>query len=186
MAEHGLDVYAEGQILTAEPVQLVLLMYEGALRFIRLARAAALDSRVEDAHNAILRTYAIISELMATLDNEKGGDIAAGLERSYDFILRRLKEADIKKDERLLREVEELLVPLAETWRKAFFSKKDEAGDNGGENSAPDTYEPSRVVGFEHAAVAKGKRTNSREENEATPTEGKPDAGKQGTFDVKG
>lgn len=121
--QNVLTSYTENEILTAEPEKLVLLMYDGAIKFIRQGKAAIREAHIEDAHTYILRAYAIIAELQATLDKEKGGEIAAGLERSYDFILNHLKEADIKKDEILLDEVENLLVPLAETWKKAFFSR---------------------------------------------------------------
>ncbi len=118
-----LSSYTENEILTAEPEKLVLLMYDGAVKFIRQAKAAVREGRVEDAHTAILRSYAIIAELQATLDKEKGGEIAAGLDKSYDFMLNHLREADMKKDEKLLAEVENLLTPLAETWKTAFFSR---------------------------------------------------------------
>ena len=131
--------YAENEILTAEPEKLVLLMYQGAIKFIRQARIAIAEKRVEDAHNAILRAYAIVAELMATLDRERGGEIAANLERSYEFILSHLRSADATKDDKPLKEVEDLLVPLAETWESAFFRNETRIARK---QSGPDTYKP--------------------------------------------
>ncbi|MEP0814237.1 MAG: flagellar export chaperone FliS [bacterium] len=148
MADGPLGAYAESRILTAEPERLVLMMYEGALRFLRMARAAALEGRVEDCHNSILRAYAIIAELMATLDRERGGEIAANLERSYEFMLYRLREADIEKDPRLIESVEKLLEPLAEAWETAFFKSKGTGAARlaaSKERCGPDTYSPGGV-----------------------------------------
>lgn len=148
--QNVLASYVDNEILTAEPEKLVLLMYQGAIKFIRQARLAISEMRVEDAHNTILRAYAIVAELMATLDKERGGDIAANLERSYDFILNHLKQADVTKDDRILSEVENLLVPLADTWEQAFF------GNGNRQNrmkAGPDSYKPIRSFQYATSSI---------------------------------
>jgi flagellar secretion chaperone FliS len=128
--------YRESEVLQADPVKLVTLMLDGALRFARQAKKAIDDSRVEDAHNYILRTYAIIAELMATLDFKQGQDIAAQLEQVYDYILHLLKEANIRKDGQLLEQVIKVLEPLAQTWHDAFTAKMPDPPEGSNQQTA--------------------------------------------------
>jgi flagellar protein FliS len=113
--------YQAQSILTASPGQLVLLMYDGALRFLAQARASfALpdtDSRrIAQINTALLRAQAVIAELQVNLDHDAGGEIAMTLDRLYDYHLRRLLEANIKKDESIVTEVERLIRELREGW----------------------------------------------------------------------
>ena len=146
--------YRESEVLQADAVKLVGLMLDGALRFARQAKRAIDDGRVEDAHNYILRTYAIIAELMATLDFQQGKEIATQLEQVYDYVLHLLKEANIRKDGALLDKVVEVVEPLAQTWREAFTAKPEtpepkeeqqEADEKRG--SKPVSHMPLDVVG---------------------------------------
>ncbi len=121
--------YQTQSILTASPGQLVLLMYDGALRFMAQARAGfALpeDSprRIESIHTALLRAQAIIAELQANLDLKAGGEIAANFDRLYDYHLRRLYEANIRKDEAPLIEVEGLIRILRDSWAEMLRTRE--------------------------------------------------------------
>jgi flagellar protein FliS len=120
--------YRETTVSQADPITLVALLYSGALRFVKAAELAIEESSPEAAHNAILRAYAIIAELMATLDHEQGGEISRGLEQCYDFMLYQLREADIAKDARPLGEVAVMLQQLSEAWKQAFSSGAGSAG----------------------------------------------------------
>jgi flagellar secretion chaperone FliS len=113
--------YQAQSVLTASPGQLILLMYDGALRFMSQARAGfALPEetprRIEIINTALLRTQAIITELRSDLDLQAGGEVAANLDRLYDYHLRRLFEANIRKDELPLIEIEGLVRVLREAW----------------------------------------------------------------------
>jgi flagellar secretion chaperone FliS len=113
--------YQAQSILTASPGQLVLLMYDGALRFLAQARASfALPDtdcrRIAQINTALLRAQAVIAELQVNLDHEAGGEIATNLDRLYDYHLRRLLEANIRKDESIVTEVERLVRELREGW----------------------------------------------------------------------
>jgi flagellar protein FliS len=125
--------YRESEVLQADPVKLVELMYDGAVRFARQAKKAIEDGNVEAAHNHILRCYAVVAELMATLDFDQGEEIAKQLEQVYDYVLHLLKEANIQKDAALLQQAVEILEPLGESWRNAFNKKPQaaEASKNG-------------------------------------------------------
>ncbi len=128
-ANPGARAYQTQSILTASPGQLVLLMYDGCLRFMAQARAGfALPEdnprRIETIHTALLRAQAILSELRANLDMEAGGDIAANLDRLYDYHLRRLIECNLRKDEAPLIEVEGLVRTLRDAWAEMLRSNE--------------------------------------------------------------
>jgi flagellar protein FliS len=128
-ANPGARAYQTQSILTASPGQLVLLMYDGCLRFMAQARAGfALPEdnprRIETIHTALLRSQAIISELRANLDMEAGGDIAVNLDRLYDYHLRRLFECNLRKDEAPLIEVELLVRTLRDAWAEMLRSNE--------------------------------------------------------------
>jgi flagellar secretion chaperone FliS len=113
--------YQTQSILTASPGQLVLMMYDGALRFLAQARAGfdlpEEDSgRIVQIHTGLLRAQAIIAELQATLDYDAGGEVARNLDRLYDYHLRRLLEANVRKDEAIVIEIERLLRELRDGW----------------------------------------------------------------------
>lgn len=113
--------YQAQSVLTASPGQLVLLMYDGALRFMAQARAAfalpeRTPQRIERINTALLRAQAVVRELQASLNHEAGGEVAANLDRLYDYHLRRLVEANLRKDEAAVAEVEELVRPLRDAW----------------------------------------------------------------------
>ena len=115
--------YQENSVLSAEPTRLTLLLYQGSVKFIKSALMSLESKNFEETHVAILRAHGIISELMATLDFERGGEIAKNLERLYDYALRELIEADIKKDASHLELALRVVEPLADAWEEAFFKK---------------------------------------------------------------
>lgn len=118
--------YQTQSILTASPGQLVLLLYDGALRFMAQARAAfALPeddlSRIQKINTSLLRAQAVILELRANLDRKAGGELAENLDRLYEYHLRRLQECNLRKDEEPLVEVERLVRSLREAWAEMLL-----------------------------------------------------------------
>jgi flagellar secretion chaperone FliS len=113
--------YQAQSILTASPGQLVLMMYDGTLRFLAQARAALAMpeencERISRANTALLRAQAILAELQANLDHQAGGEFAGNLDRLYDYHQRRLLEANIRKDDAIIAEVEHLVRELRDGW----------------------------------------------------------------------
>lgn len=108
--------YRQQSVMTASPGQLVVMLYDGALRF--LFQASTL-MRAEDnlgCDAKLRRAEAIIDELHATLDKERGGEIASRLEGIYVFCKRLLIEARIQRDAGRIDKVAELLGELREAW----------------------------------------------------------------------
>ena len=110
------DTYRQQSIMTASPGQLVVMLHDGALRFLLQAATAmrADDNLLADAK--LRRAEAIIDELHATLDKERGGVIASRLEGVYVFCKRHLIEARIERDAGRIDKVSELLGELREAW----------------------------------------------------------------------
>jgi flagellar secretion chaperone FliS len=104
--------------MTASPEELVLMLYNGIIRFVNEAKQAIDDKNIERAHNSITRAQDIVLELMSTLDMQY--DISKNLYSIYDYISRRLIEANLKKDKVALDEVESLISDLKDTWGKAM------------------------------------------------------------------
>jgi flagellar secretion chaperone FliS len=124
--------YRETAVTQAEPTKLVEMLYEGALRFLSRAQKSVQAGDPEAAHVNILRCYAIVAELMATLDFEHGGEIAIKLEQCYEYILHLLKEADIRKSGAQLEQVRLLLEPMRDAWCEAFSPQPRPPQDNAG------------------------------------------------------
>ena len=114
------SAYRKTQIETASPEALILMLYDGALKFIGQAEIAFEDNDIEMISNKLLRIQAIFTELLTSLDKDKGGEIAVNLERLYIFFLEQLGEANIKKDPKPMLEIKPLIVELRDTWIKAM------------------------------------------------------------------
>lgn len=112
--------YRKTQIETASPEALILMLYDGAIRFIGQAEIAFEDKNIEQTSNLLLRIQAIFAELMTALDKEKGGEIAVNLERLYVFFLEKLGEANVKKDPAPMLEIKPLIQNLRNTWEQAM------------------------------------------------------------------
>lgn len=117
---------------TASPGQLVLMLYEGAIRFLERARAGFdCDEPVEfntTINNNILRAQDIIRELDCSLNLEQGGDIAQQLRRLYDYFDRRLLEANLRKDSEGVSEVIARISTLRDAWAEMLEQQGAAAG----------------------------------------------------------
>lgn len=114
--------YKNNAILTASPQELTLMLYDGALKFCRQAIQAIEENKIKQAHECIIRVEDIIEEFQATLD--KKYEISSSLEILYDYIYRRLIEANIQKDTDILEEVYGLIKELRDTWKEAMKLSK--------------------------------------------------------------
>jgi flagellar protein FliS len=108
--------YREQSVLTATPGQLVLMMYDGCLRFLHQAAYALRAGDAPGCDRRLRRAEAIIDELLVTLDKDRGGVIASRLEGIYVFSKRHLIEARIEGDPAMIEKVSELLGELRAAW----------------------------------------------------------------------
>jgi len=110
--------YLEDEILSADPVQLIGILYRGALKSIADARMRLASGEISARSAAISKTVAILHELSMSIDREKGGKLGGDLVELYDYMQRRLLEANVSSTAEPLLEVERLLTVLQEGWRE--------------------------------------------------------------------
>ena len=108
--------YQQSAAATAGPAQLVLMLYDGALVRLEVARDAIEEGRKAAAHEALVRVQAIVDELTVSLDMNRGGEVARNLAELYDYCTRQLIEANIHKDAGLILDVEAVLRDLRDAW----------------------------------------------------------------------
>lgn len=114
----GYNAYLRSKVMTATPAELTLMLYEGAIKFVNKAIMSIEKDDVMGAHNNLMKTQRIIEELRASLDHKY--PVANEFDTVYEYILRRLVEANIKKDKDILEEVLEHLRTMRDTWKEVM------------------------------------------------------------------
>jgi flagellar protein FliS len=118
VVQDAYNSYKQNSILTARPEELTLMLYNGLVKYIMLARKAIEEKDIQKAHNSIIRAEDIIVEFMASLDMKY--EISHNLALLYDYMYDRLVTANIKKDISILDEVLHFAKDLRDTWAKAM------------------------------------------------------------------
>ena len=120
--------YKENSIYTASPEELTLMLYNGLVKFIMQARQAVEENSIEKANNSIQRAQDIIMEFQSTLDTKY--EISKELALLYDYMHRRLVEANIKKNRDILEEILDFARELRDTWAQAMkLAKRQKKAD---------------------------------------------------------
>lgn len=109
------QAYRESAVLTAPPERLVVMLYDGACRFLHQAAVTMGSGDIQASHDRLRRAEAIIDHLLATLDMSQG-EVAQRLESIYLFCQRLLAEGRIRQDPEKLEQVRGLLRDLREAW----------------------------------------------------------------------
>ncbi|MCC8179344.1 MAG: flagellar export chaperone FliS, partial [Planctomycetes bacterium] len=114
--------YLKTQIDTASKEQLVVMLFDGIIRFTEQARKAINDNEIEDSHHALMRAQAIIMELICTVDKEKGGSIADNLLSLHAYAFNCLIVCNMHKDVTKIDEVQKIYRELRDGWVQAMDS----------------------------------------------------------------
>ena len=114
----GYAAYNTSKVLTATPAELTLMLYDGAIKFTNIAIMAVEKNDIEKAHNNIIKTERIILEFQATLDDKY--PVSKDFNAVYSYLLRRLREANLKKDAEILEEVLKHLRTMRDTWKEVM------------------------------------------------------------------
>ncbi len=120
MSNYALNKYKQTSVTTASRGQVLLMLYEGCIKFTKLAIEAINRKNLADKGVNILKVQDIINELTLTLDHKVGGDISKELERLYNYIVEQLTEANIKNEVQPLQNVLGILETLYEGWQGAI------------------------------------------------------------------
>jgi len=121
------DTYLESTILSADPLELVAILYRAALDRVGSARAALREGDIRRRSREITRASEVLNELALSLDHEHGGDFSLNLAELYDYMQRRLIEANCKQAIEPLDEVTRLLLTLREGWESCRTSVRPRA-----------------------------------------------------------
>jgi flagellar protein FliS len=121
--------YKQTSIQSASREKLLLMLYEGAIKFVKLGITAAEQKNIAERGMNIGRAYDIILELNNTLDHKIGGEIARNLEQLYMFMTEQLTKANITGDPQYLRNCLRILETLHEGWIKAVEQLKKEQSE---------------------------------------------------------
>ena len=134
---NALSTYKETRIKTASQGQLIIMLYNEAVRQLEMALDLLRSndsgkkdpSKIEKISNAVVKTQEIVSELMVSLDFEQGGDIATNLFSLYTWFNRELMEANISQDARRLSMVREHIDTLRSAWQEVVVTNAAETAN---------------------------------------------------------
>jgi flagellar secretion chaperone FliS len=122
--------YQQNSVNTASPGELTLMLYNGCLKFINLAKQAIQAKDIQTKNINILKAQKIIQELMVTLNLDL--EISNNMMSLYDYINRRLIEANIKNDTVILEEVEGIVADFRDTWKQVIQLNRQKQYNQGG------------------------------------------------------
>ena len=123
LQKQGYAAYANNKITTATPADLVLMLYEGAIKFCNIAIMGIEQNDINKAHTNIRKVERIIEEFRSTLDRRFA--VSEDFDRVYVYLLRRLLEANLKKDKEILEEVNTHLRSMRDNWKEVMRLNKE-------------------------------------------------------------
>ena len=118
LANQGYAAYVNNRLATASPAELTLMLYEGAIKFCNIAIDGVEEKDIQKAHNNIIKVENIIEEFQSTLNHKY--PVAKDFEDVYVYLMRRLREANYKKDKEILEEVLKHLRTMRDTWKEVM------------------------------------------------------------------
>lgn len=123
--------YQQSSVTTASPGELTLMLYNGSIKFIHLAKQAINDNNIEAKNINIQKAQKIVQELMVTLNMDH--EISKNMMSLYDFMNRRLIDANLKNDIAILNEVEDLVTEFRDTWKQVIQLNRQKQYAQGGQ-----------------------------------------------------
>jgi len=158
MQSAGPNPYLKTKVMTASPEELRLMLYDGALKFCRQASEAIGKGEIENTHNNLMRAQKIVMELSTSLRHDMAPELCERLSALYNFIYRRLVDANVNRDTEAVDEAIQLIEYERETWQMLIRKVKQDsdqaqpqprpAGANG---YAPP---PANIAGAQQTAMS--------------------------------
>jgi flagellar protein FliS len=146
MYRNANEAYLEGRVLSASPVELVCLLYQAATDAVREARRHLEAGNIEERSRCISKACEVLVELNASLDVKSGGEIGERLRLLYEYMLKRLFDANLQQEDAPLAETLGLLATLSEAWEGVAQSARPPAPPRNPFAQAPlpdQAYSPS-------------------------------------------
>ena len=128
MYNSGVQMYRKTNVVTADPKRLVLMCYEGAIDSLKIGKQKIAEKDYEEKGKNIAKARDIISEMKSSLNFEEGGTIASNLDSLYNYMLRRIIEADLANNVQAMDDVIGMLEDLKSAWEDIFYGKKNAIG----------------------------------------------------------
>lgn len=132
MAANPYQKYKQTSIMSASREQILLMLYEGAIKFTKLAIQAAEQKKVAERGQNLMRAYDIIMELQVSLDHKVGGDVAKQLDQLYTFVLDQFTKMNISGDIEAAKAALKVIENLYDGWKVAVEKYKKEMDEKGG------------------------------------------------------
>lgn len=123
--------YQNNTVTTASPGELTLMLYNGCLKFMKLARKAIEEKNIEAKNTNLQKSQNIIRELMITLNMDL--EVSKNLMAMYDYINRQLMEVNLKNDLDILTEVEGYVTEFRDTWKEVVQLNRQQQFSQGGQ-----------------------------------------------------
>lgn len=120
----AINIYQQNSIKTASREKLLLMLYEGLVRFLKIAIVSIEEKNIQKSNTYLKKAQSIIEELMSSLNMEDGGEVAKSLMLMYDYLFRRTVEANIKKDKGIAEEVLRFSEDLKGAFEQAYLLAK--------------------------------------------------------------
>lgn len=114
---NGITAYQDNAVTTQNKGRLIVMLYDGAIKFLRLAIREIENNNYEAKGRYINKAIDIMNELNVVLDMDAGGEIASNLRKLYIFMINRLSQANVKCDPQMIREVIKLMEELNQSWK---------------------------------------------------------------------
>jgi flagellar protein FliS len=128
LSARGAEQYRQTQVRSRTPLELVVMLYESAIRSMAAASEATARRDLRARREALSHAQAVVVELQSTLDLDRGGAIALELDRLYTFVFTRLTDAVVQKDARPIDDARTVIETLAGAWRTIAAAPAAEAG----------------------------------------------------------
>lgn len=122
MTYTALNKYKQSSISTATPEELTLMLYNGAIKFMNIAKYSIEKKEMEKAHNSLLRAQDIILELNYSLDMKY--DISKEMRELYEFVMSKLVDGNISKDIKSIEEAIDITSEMRDTWKEVIKQVK--------------------------------------------------------------
>lgn len=122
MSYNAFNQYKQNTVFTATPEELTLMLYDGAIKFMNIAKYSIENKQIQKAHEALIRAQDIIIELNASLNMNY--DVSKNLRSLYNFVMDKLIDANIAKDEKNIEDALDIVTDLRETWKEAMKEVK--------------------------------------------------------------
>lgn len=121
---NALNAYQQNSVNTASRERLLIMLYDGLVKFIRLGISGVEERDIAKSNTNFIKAQNIILEFMATLNMDAGGELSKSLMMLYDYMHRRLIEANIKKDTEVAKEILGYAEELKDSFEKAYQKMK--------------------------------------------------------------